>query len=38
VGQTTGVGLVEIYDNNQRFDPICQHQHARGFVQTGTKS
>ena len=34
-GQTTGVGLVEIYDNNQAADSQLSNISTRGFVQTG---
>jgi hypothetical protein len=34
-GQTTGVGLVEIYDNGQAADSVLANISARGFVQTG---
>jgi hypothetical protein len=33
-GQTTGVGLVEIYDNNQATDSTLANISTRGFVQT----
>jgi hypothetical protein len=34
-GQTTGVGLVEVYDNNQIVDAELANISTRGFVQTG---
>ena len=34
-GQTTGVGLVEVYDNNQAADSQLANISTRGFVQTG---
>jgi hypothetical protein len=34
VGQTTGVGLVEIYDNGQTVDSQLANISTRGFVQT----
>ena len=34
-GQTAGVGLVEIYDNNQGADPAFANISTRGFVQVG---
>jgi hypothetical protein len=34
-GQTTGVGLVEVYDNNQAIDSQLANISTRGFVQTG---
>jgi hypothetical protein len=34
-GQTAGVGLVEIYDNNQMTDSALGNISTRGFVQTG---
>jgi hypothetical protein len=37
VGQTTGVGLVEIYDNNQALDSDLANISTRGFVQTGNE-
>jgi hypothetical protein len=33
--QTTGVGLVEVYDNNQAVDSQLANISTRGFVQTG---
>ncbi|MEY2505462.1 MAG: large repetitive protein [Verrucomicrobiota bacterium] len=33
--QTTGVGLVEVYDNNQSADSQLANISTRGFVQTG---
>jgi uncharacterized repeat protein (TIGR01451 family) len=35
VGQTTGVGLVEVYDNNQALDSDLANISTRGFVLTG---
>ena len=35
VGNTTGIGLVEIYDNNQAVDSDLANISTRGFVQTG---
>jgi len=34
-GQTTGVGVVEVYDNNQAVDSVLANISTRGFVQTG---
>ncbi len=34
-GGTTGIGLVEIYDNNQAVDSDLANISTRGFVQTG---
>lgn len=34
-GQTTGVGLVEVYDNAQAADAQLANISTRGFVQTG---
>ena len=34
-GQTTGVGLVEVYDNDQGTDTQLANISTRGFVQTG---
>ena len=34
VGQTTGIGLVEVYDNNQAADSQLANISTRGFVQT----
>jgi hypothetical protein len=34
VGGTTGIGLVEIYDNNQAVDSDLANISTRGFVQT----
>ncbi len=34
-GQTTGIGLVEIYDNSQAADSALANISTRGFVQTG---
>jgi hypothetical protein len=33
--QTTGVGLVEVYDNDQTVDSALANISTRGFVQTG---
>jgi len=35
VAQTTGVGLIEIYDNNKATDSALANISTRGFVQTG---
>ena len=35
VGQTAGVGLVEVYDNNQAVDSELANISTRGFVLTG---
>jgi hypothetical protein len=35
VGQTTGIGLIEVYDNNQAVDSDLANISTRGFVQTG---
>jgi len=35
VGQTTGIGLVEVYDNNQTVDSDLANISTRGFVLTG---
>jgi len=35
VGGTSGIGLVEIYDNNQAVDASLANIGTRGFVQTG---
>jgi hypothetical protein len=35
VGQTTGIGLIEVYDNNQAADSDLANISTRGFVQTG---
>ena len=35
VGQTSGVGLIEVYDNNQAADSDLANISTRGFVQTG---
>jgi uncharacterized repeat protein (TIGR01451 family) len=32
---TTGIGAVEIYDNNQSVDSVLANMSTRGFVQTG---
>jgi len=37
VGQTTGIGLIEIYDNNQAADSALANISTRGFVQTGNE-
>ena len=34
--QTTGVALIEIYDNNQAVDSQLSNLSTRGFVQSGT--
>jgi hypothetical protein len=34
-GQTTGIGLVEVYDNNQALDSDLANISTRGFVLTG---
>jgi hypothetical protein len=34
-GQTTGIGLVEVYDNNQALDSNLANISTRGFVLTG---
>jgi hypothetical protein len=34
-GQTAGVGIVEVYDNNQATDSALGNISTRGFVQTG---
>jgi hypothetical protein len=34
-GQTTGIGLVEIYDNSQAADSVLANISTRGGVQTG---
>lgn len=34
VGQTSGIGLVEVYDNNQTVDSQLANISTRGFVQT----
>ena len=34
-GQTTGIGMVEIYDNNQTADSFVGNFSTRGFVRTG---
>jgi hypothetical protein len=36
INQTTGVGLVEAYDNNQTADSQLGNLSTRGFVQTGS--
>jgi hypothetical protein len=35
VGQTSGVGLIEVYDNNQAADSDLANISTRGFVLTG---
>jgi hypothetical protein len=35
VGQTAGIGLIEIYDNNRAVDSDLANISTRGFVQTG---
>jgi hypothetical protein len=35
VNQTTGIGLVEIYDDNQAIDSDLANIRTRGFVQVG---
>jgi hypothetical protein len=35
VAQTTGVGVIEVYDNNQATDSALTNISTRGFVQTG---
>jgi hypothetical protein len=37
VNQTSGVGLVEVYDNNQAVDSELANISTRGFVQTGNE-
>ena len=37
VGQTSGIGLIEIYDNNQAADSALANISTRGFVQTGNE-
>ena len=37
VGQTTGIGLVEVYDNNQAVDSALANISTRGFVRTGNE-
>jgi hypothetical protein len=37
VNQTAGVGLVEVYDNNQAVDSELANISTRGFVQTGNE-
>jgi len=34
-GQTAGIGLIEVYDNNQAVDSDLANISTRGFVQTG---
>jgi hypothetical protein len=35
VGQTTGIGVIEVYDNNQAADSDLANISTRGFVDTG---
>jgi len=35
VGQTTGIGVIEVYDNNQAADSDLANMSTRGFVDTG---
>ena len=35
VGQTAGVGVVEVYDNDKTVDSVLANISTRGFVQTG---
>jgi uncharacterized repeat protein (TIGR01451 family) len=35
VAQTAGIGLIEVYDNNQAVDSDLANISTRGFVQTG---
>jgi uncharacterized repeat protein (TIGR01451 family) len=35
VGQTSGIGTIEVYDNNQAVDSDLANISTRGFVQTG---
>jgi hypothetical protein len=37
VGGTTGIGLVEVYDNNSSLDSTLGNISTRGFVQTGNE-
>jgi hypothetical protein len=37
VGQTAGIALVEVYDNNQAIDSDLANISTRGFVQTGNE-
>jgi hypothetical protein len=37
VGQTAGIGLVEVYDNNQALDSDLANISTRGFVQDGNE-
>jgi hypothetical protein len=37
VNQTTGIGLIEVYDNNQAVDSDLANISTRGFVQTGNE-
>ena len=36
-GQTTGIGLVEVYDNNQAVDSALANISTRGYVRTGNE-
>ena len=36
-GNTTGIGIVEIYDNDQTLDSDLANISTRGFVQTGNE-
>jgi hypothetical protein len=35
IGETTGIGLMEIYDNDQAVDSAMANISTRGFVETG---
>jgi uncharacterized repeat protein (TIGR01451 family) len=35
--QTSGIGIFEVYDNNQAVNSLLANMSTRGFVQTGTK-
>jgi hypothetical protein len=37
VNQTSGIGLIEVYDNNQAVDSDLTNISTRGFVQTGNE-
>jgi len=37
VNQTSGIGLIEVYDNNQAVDSELANISTRGFVQTGNE-
>jgi hypothetical protein len=37
VGGTNGIGLIEVYDNNQAVDSELANISTRGFVQTGNE-